>query len=442
MDKLEELKLQVKEYNEQALVLQFNGKIEEAYKYYDKANALDNMDIETYINRGGLCLINENYDEAEVNYKKALMINKNDGKIFYHLGNLSVLKGDTKAGLEFYNKAISLGYVGAKLFYSMGLIYEDTKETDLSLRNFSKAIHLDGNIPEYRIHKASLQVSVGMYEEALTTLKETISYLPDVYEGYHYSFVILCSLKRYDEAKDTIDKALLLFPGDVSLVLDNIKYYTLTSQYEKALDMIEEARKMEGYQAVEIDLLIEQGKIHMLKTEYEKAIEYLEKSEELGKNGVDTAEALFLLLLIYAQVENFDLLLKNAEELIEMKMDNTFERAAFYYRPFALNKIGQKEEAKKYYKEAISHYRLATIKEPTLVDAYLFRALCHKELDDYTKALELTDYVGMLIDSSEVHMVKSEIYNAMKDIDMANKEKEIAKNIDNGLGKKREEALV
>lgn len=442
MDKLEELKLQVKEYNEQALVLQNNGKPEEAYEYYDKANALDSMYIETYINRANLYLKNEKYDEAEVNYKKALMINKNDGRIFFHLGNLSVLKGDTNAGIEYYNKAISLGYVAARLFYSMGLIYEETKNTDLSLRNFSKAIHLDGNVPEYRIHKASLQVTLGMYEEALTTLKETTSYLPDVYEGYHYSFVILCSLKRFEEAKNIIDKALSLFPGDPALVLDNIKYYTLTSQYDKALEMIEEARKMEGYQAVELELLIEQGKVYMLQNEFEKATEYLRKSEELVKDGGENAEALFLLMLIYAHNEKYELLLKCAERLSEMKTDNSFERAAFYYKPYALNKTGKKEEAKKYYKEAISYYRSATIKEPTLVDAYLFRALCHKELEDYVKALELADYVGLLLDSSEVHMVKSEIYHAMKDIEMANKEKDIAQSIDTGAVKRREEELV
>ncbi|BCN32350.1 tetratricopeptide repeat protein [Anaeromicropila herbilytica] len=423
----EEQRLQAIEYNEQAKVLQDNKNEVEAFNYYNKAITADPMYIETYLNLGNFLASREEFTKAEDNFKKALMINKHDGRIYFHLGNVAFINNDTSKGIEYYNKAISEGFLQAQLYFNLGMVYEETDKMDLALRNYTKAISLDLNIPEYRIRKASLQISLHMYQEALTTLAELMQFMPDVFEGYHYSFEILCMLGEFEEAKVIIDKALVLFPNDISLFYDSIKYHTLTNRYDEALDMIQTAMNMDGFEIEERNLTLEQGKLYTIKQDFEKARDFFEKCKEFERDDEIDYEARYLLMNVYLAIQKYESLLNNANEILAKDVDdNIYVRAAYYYRPLALQKLGQDEEAKQYYKEAISMYRLITIHEPTLMDAYMFRVLCLKGLKDYEKGLELLAFIEKINDAPEVHVTRADMYREMGDSLKADEEMNLA----------------
>lgn len=422
--------VEVADLNQQALVLQGNGKEEKALEYFHKALAIDPRDIDTYINIGNLFASQENYAAAQEYYQKALLVDKHDGRVYFHLGNMYFLQGEYQEGIKQYNTAISEGLDEAIVYFNLGLIYEEQNDVELALRNYSKAIYKNPDAPEFRLKKATLQMGQGMLEESLDILSEMIKLAPDVFEGYHYKFEVLCSLGRFEEAEKVLEIAGNLFPEDVSIFYDKIQLQTRLGNLDKAIEMIQEAEEMEGYEVEQRNLNFEKAKIYGMKEELPRAIEYFEKCKDFEADGVIDFETRYYLMNIYLAQKQYDLLLKNAKEVLEYPEDNPFVRAAFYYRPLALKKLGKKEKATDYYKEAIALFRMKSIQAPTEIDVYFFRALCHKDIGEYDKALELIDFVATLNDhSSEVHVIRSNIYEDMGRKEEAKVEMDLAKEL-------------
>lgn len=115
--------------------------------------------------------------------------------------------------------------------------------------------------------------------------------------------------------------------------------------------------------------------------------------------------------------------------------------AALYYRAFCAAKMDNAEEAKKFYKEANSIYRLATLKRPEAIDVYLYRAMCLKDMEEYDKAMEILDFIlGLSLEVAEVYMLKGEIYRIQGRKSQADEELQKAYKIKPELNPNRESA--
>ena len=79
-----------------------------------------------------------------------------------------------------------------------------------------------------------------------------------------------------------------------------------------------------------------------------------------------------------------------------------------------MKQSGRTDEVQKYLKEANSYYRLCTLKHPEAADAYLYRAMCLKDMEEYDKALEMIEFVDKITNGIvEVHTLRAEIYRAL-----------------------------
>jgi tetratricopeptide (TPR) repeat protein len=417
------------EYNQQGLTLLGAEKYEEAILFFNKARQNDPMLIDTYFNLGSTYASMEKYTEAEEQFKKALLIDKNNPMVYFHLGNISFMKNDFNKGIEYYNKAAAKGYEDAQMYYNLGLVYEELDNLPMAVRNYSKAITKEPLRADFRLRKANAYIRSKNYEEAVEVLEELNQFCPDIFEGYHLRFEIYCAQGKYDEAEKLIEKAIHLFPKDVSLFYDKIKLFTIKKDFETALTMIEQAEKMEGFEIEARNLCFERAKIYAQKDDVNKAIEYLEALKRYEDAGIDY-EGRYFLMNAYLSIGNYEKVLENAEVLLKEEEDSSYTRSAVYYKPLCLKMLGKTEEAQKYYKEACKFFRNVTISEPGNLDCYMFRVLCHKDLKEYDKALELLDYVLLLKkDSSEAHAMKSGIYNELGQKEKAREELEIAKQL-------------
>ena len=85
-----------------------------------------------------------------------------------------------------------------------------------------------------------------------------------------------------------------------------------------------------------------------------------------------------------------------------------------YFQPLALKMMGRMEEALPLYQEAVSAYRQQSLDMPGNLDAYLLRIMCLRDMEQYEKALELTDYVLQLKpDRAEPRMLRISVLEAM-----------------------------
>ena len=409
------------ELNEQSLLLIAKGKAEDAIRYLNKAKEINPNYLDTYINLGMAYASLENLDNAESNFRKAMLIDKNNPVIYFHLGNICFLRGNVEEGVAEYNKAIEKGFEDPQIYYNLGMVYEEINKFDMAIRNYSKAINKNKLEPQFRLRQIYAFINNDKFDEALVALEELSKYCPDIFDGYHLRFEIYFAKGEYDKAEKVIDNALELFPKDVSLFYDKIKVTNMLGNYEKALEMIEKAEGMEGFEIEERNLYIEKAKVYAQKEDVNTAIEYLEKAVSLEDGQVDL-DSRYILMNALLTVNNYEKLLAQAEIVSKVNdLESSIVLAAHYYKALCLKKLDREEESNNYYKEIIRMYRDITIKNPMFLDAYMFRILCLKDIKEFTKALELIDYVLLLKeDSKEALSTKASIYKAMGEEDKAN----------------------
>ena len=86
------------EYMIQANALMGQEKYEDAIKYFEKAEQIDNMNIDVYLSKGVAYANLESYEPAKLEFEKVLKISKNNGIALFHLGNIEILSGNWKLG--------------------------------------------------------------------------------------------------------------------------------------------------------------------------------------------------------------------------------------------------------------------------------------------------------------------------------------------------------
>lgn len=90
-----------------------------------------------------------------------------------------------------------------------------------------------------------------------------------------------------------------------------------------------------------------------------------------------------------------------------------------------------KEEAKNELKNLVKVLRSYTISDPSFYQGYIYRVLTHKELEEYSEALSLTDYIELLFpERPDSYILKYAIYLDQNDTEKANAIKEKIKDID------------
>jgi tetratricopeptide (TPR) repeat protein len=387
--------LQVQEYLTQGALLAGQSKYDEALAYYDKAERENSMEIEVYLSKGVAYANLDKLNEAKAQFEKALKVNRTSGLAYFHLGSIALLQGDLAPGFENYNKAIANGYDDAQLYYSLGLLHEENGEADMAIRNYSKAIMRDAMRPDIRIRKARLLLQGNHFHEALQTLDETILANPDVFEGYHLKSSVLMQLKQYSKAEEVIDGAIALFPKDPGFAIDKSSLFIAQNKYGDALAILAGLENSdEADDAVRRRIYMERAQIFAAQDNLTSAIAALEQAKELSDKADEfDAEAIFLLANCYLSMEKYEKVLGYARQLLEKADGGYVKETARYFEPLALKMLGRMDEATPLFKDAINEYRNQSLSTPGNLDAYLLRAMCLRDIEQYDKALELIDYI-------------------------------------------------
>ena len=421
------------EYLNQARSFVAMEQYDDALEYIDKAIQTDKFNKEFYVQKSIILANLDKYNEAIAELKNALKIDKTFGEAYFHMGNMYLLKGEQSHGIESYNKAIANGFDDAQMFFNLGLMYEEDGNDELAVRNYSKTIMKDPLRVDARVRKAKIYISNGKQQEALEELNELILADPDLYEGYHLKSLLLADMKKYDEAMSVLDEAIKLFPKDSSFPIDKVNIYVMRQEPDKAKELvaqIEQQYEMDLEQKRHLEL--EKARLYALDADLDNIVSSLLKAKsysgDLDPNDIDN-EATFLLVNCYLEKKDYNLAAKYSKELIE---SGNLEYAipSYYTLPFAYLQSGDEQKANVQYKESVSNLRAITLKNPEILDGYLFRALCLKDMKQYEKALELSDYLLKIDNNSKnFHNLKAEVLYAMGNEEAARAEKDLAEAI-------------
>lgn len=421
-----ELRLEAKDLNQQGAVLLKAGNITAAKEKFDKAIELDPMLMDSYKNYGDLYMATKEYKEAKTFYKKALLIEKS-GFLYFLYGNACFMNDEVHEGLENYNLAISAGYDDDDMMFFMGMAYEHLNDDTMALRYFQKACIKNPSRPDYLIKKISTMIRMDMIDSAEEGIEELIKNSPELYDGYHMKTQLLIQKGELEEATKFAKVACDRFPEDADLMYDYVKCVALSGDLDTADKLLKTAKQMKYFEGSKRDFLILEAQLAAEKNDMERAINACKESISLETDEIYESEGRFMLMSFYIAQKNYEDGLNVAQEMIRKHSKDPYYYAALYYRPFCLKQMGKIEEAKSYYKEANSLYRMATLENPAAIDIYLYRVMCLKDLEDYDKALELSEFIcGINERIAEVYTLRADIYRALGKSAQAKEEMEKA----------------
>ena len=422
----------VEEYVQQAKMLVRAQKYEEAVVYADKALEEDKMCFDAWVLKGIALADSEAYEEAKGCFQKGIMIDKKAPAPHYHLSVVHFIEGNVEEGIKASNQAIELGYDEQDIYFNLGLVYESEGDDDKAIRNYNKAIKKDELNPYPHLRKAMVYLNSAQYAAGLEALEALRKNCPDCYEGYHYAAAAYLAMGDANGADELLKSAEDMFHEDVDIVIDRIKVLVALNKSQEALDKIENIMSAVENEEQNKELLIAKAKIVGLEERYDETISLLEESLKLVKDESLDAEAHYLLINAYLMREDYEKVKVHALELSELPDTNTYALGAQYYVAMAEARL-HPENMQDVYKKAIFYYRSLTLQNPNRVEAYLFRAVCYKEMGDYEKAMEMVNYVtNFTTDIPGLDVIKASILDYMG-------KKDDAKNLLEGAAAKGED---
>lgn len=412
--------LRLKELNEQGRTLFSCDKYSEAIKKYEQAILEDPMYLPTYFNVCEAYIMADMFGDAKKVMKKVLMIDKRCGEAYFHLGNIALLEGDYEEGRIQYAKAINAGHDDPQIYINLASVAEENDEWEDAIGYYTKAIVRDRTCYQAKIRKIQIYFMLKRYSDALNSADDLIETNPEIFEGHHLKFVILATAEKLDEASSVLDKAQKLFPDDQGFVLDRVKLMELQGDYSEALALLEK---------IPVDIIPEEVVI----TEKARLLIELKKIEEAkflleGYNdNLIMPEMKKLLITIYIEQKNYLGILKCAEKILSREEYDANYFAALYFKAYALKMSGEEVKAVIAYREAAKTMQQACAINSGVLDLYIYRAICYRELKEFDKANEMLDYVNAVDESiAESHYVRYLIYMDLEDA-RANDELNIAK---------------
>lgn len=406
-----DVRLEAQDLNKQGEILLKVGNLIQAEKKFSDAIEIDPMLMDSYKNYGDLCMVREEYKAAKEYYKKAMLVEKT-GILYFLYGNACFMNDELNEGLEYYNIAISEGYDSDEMLFFMGMAYEHMNDYQMAYRYFQKAYTKNPARPDYLIKKIGALIKLDMIEDAEASTNELLSAAPEYFDGYHIKIQLLIHKKEYKQAIEFAKEATARFPEDIDLMLDLVRSYAMNQEFDMAISLIENAKKMKYFDEAKRDFLVLEAEVAAEKNDYDFAMKCCQECIDIEDENHFAGEARFILMNLYLSKPDYAMACDMANQLVQANKEDAYYFAALYYRAFCNDHMDQKELARKLYKEANAIYRLKTLEKPAAVDIYLYRVMCLKDLEEYDKALELLEFIEEISDKiAEIYTLRADIYD-------------------------------
>lgn len=406
---------QIQDLVQQGIELMAAQRFEAAKDVFERVIQADKRSFEAYLQLGNACVNLQQVGDGITAFKKALMVKPDSQEARYSLGCAYFLDGQNVEAVKQFNACEKAGFTSVEMYSLMEVIFLDAEDYVQAVRCANRAIRLEPLNPQPYLDKAQLFMAQGKTKEALSCLREVEDLLPDAAEPYVLETRLLTQGGDHDRAVEAIDRACKRFPEDGSLLLERGRALNAKGSYREALDTLNEAEKlMEGEPALTHDLAMQKSVAQAGLQNIDASIAELNRLVQ-GENP-DT-DALFLLLNECSAVGRFEDVLKFASQMLSI--DGALSRyraAALYWNAAALKELGRSDEAQEAFKKNARTLRQITIGEPGLIEVYMYRAMCHKELGEFDEALSLVDHLLALSPDDAVgYAFKADIYKAMGD---------------------------
>ena len=409
-----EVKDAEREYLLQGEMLFGSGRYGQAAACADKALVLNERSLRAYLLKGAACASMQDYGTAEECFKRAVMVDKKSGEAHYHMGSIHLMKGEIEQGIDEYRLAIENGYDHPEIYFNLGLAYEERENYETAVQEYTRAIRKDGLNPLYYVRKVQVYRMLGRDAEALKVLEELRRKCPNCFEGYHYAAQIYTTQGLYDRADEILRKAEEEFTEDEDILLDRLRVLVAKGDIGQALEEVQKAERMLDREDVirQKALALNRAKLYGIQSDIETCIGQMEDALLQGRDEEMDAELHYFLMTMYRMKHEFEKMKAHADALEQYDSRNPYALGAKYFQALAGAQENETDKEKSY-REAIRYYRNLALEHPQMIEIYIYRAVCHKELGELEKALDTIDYVMLLQESGKLWIIRSNILKEM-----------------------------
>jgi len=164
----------VEAYNA-GVILEGQGKLQEAVAKYGQAIRLDPTMAQAYSNRGTTRLALENYPEALSDLNEAIRRNPFEARFYYNRGNVYWYLGDFEKEVQDLTEAIRLDPYMARAYSNRGAAYIRLQKLDDALADFNAAIGVDPRFAEAYLNRGLVRLALGREAESQADFGQAVA---------------------------------------------------------------------------------------------------------------------------------------------------------------------------------------------------------------------------------------------------------------------------
>lgn len=201
-------------YADLAIVLETQGKYEEAATTYQEAIRRDAKAARPHYNLGNLLRDRGKTDEAIARYQQAIALNPRYADAHNNLGRLLVEKGRAEDSLSHFRQAIAANPRFSQAHNNLGTALHQAGRIPEAIRCYRRAIELNPDYVEAHSNLGSAHLQLDQVEDALANCRKAVGLNPAFAEG-HYNLANTCrSALKLDEAIECYERAIGMRPDD------------------------------------------------------------------------------------------------------------------------------------------------------------------------------------------------------------------------------------
>ena len=324
-----------------AKILQESGLAEEAAQLYEEAYTVDPSRHELIPRVVDAYLAADKEARAKVFTRHAREQNPDTPGVWIATGTLAEKELRYREAVDAFLRAKQLGYAGSDLDLKIGDLYMKLGESDKAQRYLAAGVADRDTPPEVVYNYAVSLMREQKYQEAIASLQRVVAEEPEMPQAWQALASALRATKRYDEAIPAYEKALSF--GEDPKLWFNLGFCQSRSE-------LEEAAVISYRRALALDPTFKEayynlGRTLMSLQRYEEALEVMKEHSKIEANSY---RILFNQGYCLYHLGRYEESIGQYELALEQK-----ETADVYNNiGLAYDKLGDKEMAQTYYREA------------------------------------------------------------------------------------------
>jgi tetratricopeptide (TPR) repeat protein len=171
----------------------------------------------TYDTRGLRALEAGQLKEAAELFRKGLELAPDDPWLLVRLGTALFMAGDTAGAVPQFEQALRRAPEFPRAHFGLGLVLNSSGRHDEAIGRFAAAVKYQPDYLEARLALAEVCQVTGRLKESLPHLERIVELDPSLAEVWVMYATTLVRLRRYQEARDRLNEARRVHPGDSEL---------------------------------------------------------------------------------------------------------------------------------------------------------------------------------------------------------------------------------